>query len=179
MQFDFNLGNINSKYLYPIWEERDNYEIVKYSNNSNLCFVYFSSNGVYFPNEVDVFNKMIINENRFEWKHLNNTVNSKIGKAIFIRDVFKNFYITGINSNINSIDNLLDFLRKETEGYDVYTIGSSAGGYMAMLAGSLLQVKRIYSFSGQFDISSEDVSSYPLIELMRKQIVMLVVNVLL
>ena len=84
MQFDFNLGNINSKYIYPIWEKKDNYEIVKYSNNSNLCFVYFSSNGVYFPNEVDVFNKMIINENRFEWKHLNNTVNSKIGKAIWL-----------------------------------------------------------------------------------------------
>lgn len=118
-------------------------EINEHSNN-NICAVYFSSNGIYADTEKD-FEYAIIQKNRFEWK---NTRINNAKKSIFLRDINKNFYIDGINSTINNIDKVIDFLRKETKGYDIVTIGSSAGGYMAIVAGVLLQAKCVYSFCG-------------------------------
>jgi len=45
-------------------------------------------------------------------------------------------------------------LRHETIGSVVYTIGSSAGGYAAVLFGVQLKAQRIYSFNGKFELES-------------------------
>ena len=42
----------------------------------------------------------------------------RASKHIFVRDVFKTWYITGINSKINNVPLLAELLRKETEGYE-------------------------------------------------------------
>lgn len=169
MNYDFNIGNISSSLIYPIWEKRCNYKIIENNNDSDICIIFFSSNGVYYPNEPEVFEKIIINEDRYEWENLANTVSSKVKKIFFLRDVFKNFYITGINKDINCIDGIVDFLKKHTENLNVYTVGSSAGGYAATIVGMKLNAKKIFSFSGQFDISKENIINYPLIELLRNE----------
>ena len=46
----------------------------------------------------------------------------------------------------------MDFLRKETEGYDIITIGSSAGGYASALFGTLLHAKIVLAFSPQITL---------------------------
>ena len=51
---------------------------------------------------------------------------------------------------MNTIPLLLEWLKKETRGYEVYTVGSSAGGYAAVLFGYSLNAERIISFNGQF-----------------------------
>lgn len=135
-----------------IWNQAyqlDNYEIV-YDNrclktdNKKICAIYFSSSGIYYPNTENELKKCILEKNYYEWKK------HKIQRAykhIYVRDVSKNFYVIGINHCINSIDSLIDFLRDETEGYEIITIGSSGGAYMAALAGLLLDAKTAYCFS--------------------------------
>lgn len=56
------------------------------------------------------------------------------------------------------------FLQKETIGYDVITIGSSAGGYAATLYGCQLNAKRVYVFNPQFEILSLLRNSNPRID---------------
>jgi hypothetical protein len=129
----------------------DNYLIIVDEKNSaeetQICAVYFASNYIYYPNTADSFQKAILNKNRFEWWNLKHP---KATKHIFIRDIYKQWYLHGINNKINSLEKLADFLEKEIRGYTSYFIGSSAGGYAAVLLGSLLNVNRVYAFNNQF-----------------------------
>jgi len=116
-------------------------------SDSKICAIYFSSNFIYYPNNEDSFLTSIFDKNRFEWWNLRHP---KACKHIFIRDVYKQWYLHGINDELDSIEKLSDFLKEEIEGFDSYFIGSSAGGYAAVLLGSMLNAKRIYTFNNQF-----------------------------
>lgn len=144
--------------MFDIWNQRitvaeeayrlDNYRI-EYNNavNNNECVLYFSSNNIWFPNTEEAFRKSIVENNRYEW----NRNPYRIGKKnIYLRDIFKSWYVQGINDEINSVDAIIDWLRKETAGYEVVCIGSSAGGYMAALVGIMLKAKLVFAFSAQF-----------------------------
>lgn len=135
--------------IYDFYSHNRNYEILDLKQDDDRCFIYFSSNSIYAPNTREAFEQKLIRENRFDWK--NNIVTSS-RKAIFIRDILKTWYIKGINSEINSIEKILEFLKQETKGLRVTCVGSSAGGYAATLFGSLLEAERVFNFSGQFSL---------------------------
>jgi hypothetical protein len=139
-QFDINK-------MIEVYTEYPNYKILNFDNHSNKCVIYFSSNGLYYPNTNHVFEREIIKKNRFEWEK---NILKSAKKVIFIRDITKQWYLTGINSEINTIGKLFSFLHQETLGLEVICVGGSAGGYAATLFGSLLKAKCIFNFSGQF-----------------------------
>lgn len=134
----------------PVWESaysQNNYEIeydYAEGTDSNICAIYFSSSGIYYPNIEEELKKRVIDDDYYEWKK---TKIKRARKHIFVRDVAKNFYVIGISKRISSIDALMDFLKEETEGYEIITLGSSGGAYMAVLAGVLLESKCIFCFS--------------------------------
>lgn len=132
-----------------------NYIIKKTDSPSNICYVFFSSNGLYKENNDAEILQSVVESKRFEWLSIssNKKIISNARKMIFVRDLRKIFYQKGINNEINSIPKLADFLNKETKGLDVYLVGSSAGGYIALLLSSLINgVKRVYSFGGCVDL---------------------------
>jgi hypothetical protein len=156
---------VDSEIVQNVYKNNDNY-LVSYDkdcSNKNTCAVYFSSNDIYFPNTEDTFKKRIVDKNFFEWY---GTRIKNVYKHILIRDVHKQWYLSGINQYINSPEKLLDFLKKETEHYTLTTMGSSAGGYAAVLYGSLLQAKKAIVFNAQFEIktllnsSSSDINPF-------------------
>lgn len=116
------------------------------SGDKNLCVIYCSSNNIYYPDSDDVFEKVIFENDRFEWK--NNMVQAAY-KNIFIRDIYKAWYTNGISDEVKSIEELIDFLKKETEGYNIVTIGNSAGGHCAIMLGAALNAVRVIVFSPQ------------------------------
>ena len=131
----------------------DNY-IIEYSKTNekdNFCAIYFSSHNIYYPNNKFNFEKNITKRNKFEWY---NTRINVASKNIFLRDLKKQWYLNGINNQIDSVDKIYDFLKKETEGYKTIMIGSSAGGFAAVLLGSKLNSEYILSFNGQFFLSN-------------------------
>lgn len=142
----------DSDIVNQVYKENDNY-IIEYNEagDKKYCAIYFSSNDIYYPNSEDIFRKRIVEKNFFEWY---NTRIEKAYKHIFVRDVFKQWYLCGINSKINTQEKLFDFLKEETKGYKTINIGSSAGGYAAILYGSLLDVEKILAFNPQFEIDS-------------------------
>lgn len=146
----------NYNYVYSL----DNYIIDK-KRDSGICVIYCSSSGLYYPNtEKEFVNAFIKRADKFEWR--NNRIR-KADKSIWIRDITKEFYVRGINNRISSIEQLLDFLGEETKGYEVITVGSSGGGYIATLIGCVLHAKRVYCFSGFFDLNIIDKETWPLV----------------
>lgn len=134
------------------YHSQDNYTIAYHAAApKEYCVVYFSSNDLYYPNTENSFKESIVQKNRYEWYR--NRINYG-HKHIFIRDIMKQWYLQGINSRINSPDKLADFIRKEAEGYKLILLGSSAGGFISVILGQMLQAERIYSFNGQFEILS-------------------------
>jgi hypothetical protein len=143
-------SQFNISKLFQVYSQEKNYEILDFDNHDKRCIVYFSSNGLYYPNQDRIFEKEIIIRNRFEWKK--NIVTS-VGRIIFVRDITKQWYLTGINAQINTIDKLYEFLVEQTKGLEVICVGSSAGGFAATLFGCLLQASCVFNFSGQFSIN--------------------------
>lgn len=139
----------DSEIVNDIYKNENNYLIdeTAYEDEDKYCCIYFSSNDIYFPNREDVFKKRITENNAFEWY---GTRVKKASKHIFLRDIKKQWYLSGINKEINTIEKLTQFLKKETEGYRVITLGSSAGGYASVLLGSFLNAEYMLSFNGQF-----------------------------
>ena len=146
---------------FDIWRNRepiaeqaydlDNYMIIQ-KKNDGVCVIYCSSNDIWYPNERDVFEKRIFVENRFEWENIRY---QNAGKEIFVRDIYKSWYVTGINSRIDSMDKLLDWLRKETEGYEIVVVGSSAGGYLASIISLNLNISHAIVFSPQYFLKNK------------------------
>lgn len=143
---------VDSDIVQQVYNEQDNF-LIEYDNqgDKNWCAIYFCSNDIYYPNTEEIFRKRIVEKNFFEWYHLRI---KKAYKHIFVRDIFKQWYLMGINAKINTPKKLTEFLQKETEKYNIVTIGSSAGGYAAILYGSLLNAKYVLAFNPQFEIKS-------------------------
>ena len=83
------------------------------------------------------------------FQHVNLLKNCK-SDILFIRDISDAWYNKGLKYLTNDIDTTVIFLKKLTKDYtDILTLGSSSGGYAALLFGSLLNVKKILAFSPQ------------------------------
>lgn len=143
----------DSEVVNEVYVNQNNY-LIEYNPNAteNYCVLYFASNDLYYPNNEVAFYEQLAKKNRFEW-YGNRVLFGK--KHIFIRDIKKQWYLTGINATIDTPEKLTEFLRKETEGYKVIALGSSAGGFASILHGQRINAERIYSFNGQFEVLSQ------------------------
>ena len=139
---------------------KNNYLVEESEKQGDICAIYFSSAGIYFPNTEEQFINSFITNDKYEWFDNRLLVASK---HIFVRDVAKQFYISGINYEVNSIDKLIDLLKRLTKGYEIITVGSSAGAYMATVAGMTLNAKAIFCFSGYFNLRLLDQKVWPYI----------------
>lgn len=109
-----------------VYTRGKNYRI-DYSDEKgrDVVAVYVSSNALFYPHTPEVFREAVMEKYRYEWTRM------KIRRAqkhIFIRDVYKQWYATGINAEINSIDKLIDWLKDEVKGYKCLIISGSSGG---------------------------------------------------
>lgn len=129
----------------------DNYIMIDYPNESETTAIYFSGNAIFYPDTYETAYKRLVEENRFEW--LNNNIPT-VRRAIFLRDIHKCWYVKGINSRIDSLEKLAEFIDNNSyindagEKHCVF-VGNSAGGYAATLIGTLLHGDCIFSFAGQ------------------------------
>lgn len=141
---------------------KQNYLIELTEQEEEYTTIYFSSCGIFDGSDIEVFKSKIIEKNTFEFYK---TRIKKASKHIFIRDLRHKWYAEGINKEINSIESMLEFLKQETKGSKIITLGSSAGGYAAVLFGILLNAEHIFSFSGQFVIPEVNNNYSSLIDL--------------
>lgn len=144
---------IDDAFIRKIYETTENFYVEDVAPDGDV-YIFFSSHGLYFPTTVDEFKKQVVQGDKYEWVNIskNNHLRAKASKFIFIRDIYKNWCLHGINSHCNSLNDLATLLVKYTEGKDIITIGSSAGGYMAIAVGCMLNAKTIFAFSPQISL---------------------------
>ena len=146
-----NMPNIE-KVLNELYQ-KDNFRIIDTPCSRNKetpkrAVIYFSTNDIFKEGDWNDLNHKIIQNDRYEF-HRNLLKNAD--RHIFVRDLLHLWYLKGINTQINSIPKLAKFLKEQTKGYEVTTIGLSVGGFIAMLIGSLINAKMVICFSGIFD----------------------------
>ncbi len=153
MNDKFDPWSTDNKMLGEVYQQ-DNFECVDTGVESEWCYIMFSSNGLYYPDTQEVFEEQIVRKNRFEWKWVvqNSPIPRRAARIIYVRDIHKIWYTYGISAKADTIDKTLQLLKKLTENYKVVTVGSSAGGYMAVLAAIKLQARYCLNFSGQYKI---------------------------
>jgi hypothetical protein len=150
----FHLKGINFVY------KKKNYKIINNKIFSkDRIFIFFSGNGLYYPNTNEVFKKIIINQDRYEWFGISKNIDCK--KIIFVRDIHKYWYFKGINNKINTINKLITMLRCETKNSpEVICVGSSAGGHMASIISSYIKNSYVLNFAGQFNLKPMNFFNY-------------------
>ena len=148
----------NSKLIDSVYNNNKNYKIIETKAKTGKIIVFFSSNAIYYPNDEETFTKRIIEENYYDWTHISKhkLIRKNFEKIVFVRDVYKQWYVKGINKDINDIDSLVEFVKSITKGYKVTTVGSSAGGYIASLVGCQIGAERIINNSGQYNLDKCD-----------------------
>ena len=103
-----------------LWKayEGDNYKIVltpKHPEGEQTAVVYFSSNGLWFSGKNSFYDR-ILQRDYYEWQK------NQIEDAdahIWLRDLFCCFYYYGINTQIDSIEKIRDFLSQLLKGCSV------------------------------------------------------------
>jgi predicted esterase YcpF (UPF0227 family) len=144
-------NHITSSEVQDYYNNNSNYKIVSNNNSNDTTIVYCSSNGIYFPNDYETFNNTIVKRNRYEWSKSDNQFKNA-NKIIYIRDVYKQWYLKGINKDINSFEKIANLIRKEHTNKKLILVGISAGGYIAIILGLMLNADAVYSFAGQFTL---------------------------
>ena len=67
-----------------------NYRIDYDSNNKGCVAIYISSNGIFYPDTVECFERTIFEKDRYEFTKLKI---KRADKHIFIRDIYKHWYV--------------------------------------------------------------------------------------
>ena len=73
------------KIVQNVYENCDNYIIKNTNPKSKVCLIFFSGNGLYYPNEENEFINKIIKKNRFEWENISSN-------KVFYRETGKNIF---------------------------------------------------------------------------------------
>jgi len=147
MSYQFDLKALSSA------REMKNYKVVdNCKSKSGRCAVFFSSNGLYYPNTEDNIKKTI-RRDYYEWSRL---AIEDFERVIYVRDVYKQWYVRGINETVSSLHLLGDLIQELTRGYQTTLIGSSAGGYAAIKISEKLDCSTlVIAFSPYFTLQYE------------------------
>ena len=156
-----NMSIVSGKIFEAAYRKKNYCIIDDPAISDGYCAIFFSSAGIYYPNTEEALRKNILVEDRYEWW------NAKIpfvSRYIFVRDIAKAFYMWGINKDNPDIEHVISMLKEMTNGYKVITIGSSAGGYMAVLAGCVLEnCEYVLDFSGFYNLFVLNDEQWPLV----------------
>ena len=139
--------NRQEEFIKQFYDTKKNFKVEDNprAEDPDLAVIYFSSLGIY----TDENYMKALTSDYYEF-HRNPI--RRAGRHIYVRDVCRAFYLNGINSNCNNLDKLLNLLKDYTKNYRIVTIGVSAGGYMAMLAGAILRAEYTISESGMITL---------------------------
>jgi len=148
---DFNSIEEARKYVHDTY---DNILMEDVHPDGEYCYIFFSSNGICDEDPIEKYTQALIEKGKYEWTSIAGAVkkHKSTGRCIYVRDVYKCFYIHGVSARYDSIDKTVERLRELTADRDhkIVTIGISSGGYMSVICGIRLNAYKIFNISGQY-----------------------------
>lgn len=153
----YNFPWNNSIVVEQVYKGKDNYKIVETGTKNSKMLIVFSGNSLYTPNTEESFFRIIVKNDRYEWQNVvkDKRIKKYYSKIVLVRDIYKQWYVNGISSRINSIGKLIEFIKKISHGYMVTVCGCSAGGYIATIVGASIKADKIFNFSGQYTVEDQ------------------------
>jgi len=140
---------ISNALVLDAWRRGPNWLEVPGENPEGPVYIYFSSNGIYFPNTEEVFLEKIGKQDRYEF------LKSRCPDAslhVFVRDVHKQWYVRGVSREMPTFNSVIEFLDLRYKGRDLVTVGVSAGGVAAIVAGVKLSAIRAIAICPQLHL---------------------------
>ena len=122
--------------------------------NKNICFIKKNeSNPVLITFQGFSRSVLINNKNSLPFYMLNSLTESQLNiNIIFVRDIEQCWYLTGYNGESTHNDFYIDIRKIINDNFKksrIITIGQSAGGFGALLFGTLLNADKIITFVPQ------------------------------
>lgn len=82
----------------------------------------------------------------------------KTADRLFVRDLHRHMYHSGIEDATHSVDESVGYLREKMRGYRrVVFMGVSSGGYAAILYGSLVHASAVVAFIPQTRLEKKEI----------------------
>jgi hypothetical protein len=150
----FQLDDANE--MLNHYYNNDNFKVINGMAKNGKCLLFCSSNGIYFPNDVETFRHKIICNDFYDWSRVGSYCVEYVERIIFIRDVRKMFYVTGINNRYDTIDKVIGLLKDYARGYQLVVAGGSAGAYMATILGVQLKASFVICQGGFWDLYKDN-----------------------
>jgi len=126
----------------------ENNSVIEIIKDAQILVVSFSGNGL----------NNIGNLPTFEFKNFLTSTFPSIS-LLFLKDNNVAWYNKGIENISSDVESTLIFLRKKISAFEkVIFIGSSSGGYAAILFGSLLNVNMVIAFRPQTLVSEKFIN---------------------
>jgi hypothetical protein len=146
----------NEQFSLPVvalaYEQGHNVKVVDLKTRGNV-YIFFSSHALYHPNTAAEAHKVLFTKDRYEWAR---TTPSNAARIIYVRDVWKQWYLLGTSQQVETPDSLTEKLRHLSSGFgDIVCVGVSAGAFAAVWHGTRLRARHIFSFAGQADLTLE------------------------
>lgn len=139
--------------MWNAYDTLPNYRIDYDSSDKGCVAIYISSNGIFYPDTVECFNKTIFDKDRYEFTKLKI---KRADKHIFIRDIYKHWYVDGLNRTMDSVDKIVDWLKCEVADFkEIVVVGISGGGYLSALLAPKIKASIVINMNGQWDLSKE------------------------
>ena len=143
LKYILNELDLNEKSSESPWGEEDDYYLE--DNGQKTLIVFFASDGI---SSIDV--------PRFNFFNLFKEIKSF--DKLYLRDLKRNYFIDGLGGTTNNFLETKNFIKEiiSSKCYEtVLSVGSSSGGYAAILFGNLLKFKKVVVFNPQTVLTSE------------------------
>ena len=167
VRINFLKGQYDDKEKISLWGKYDDYFFEDCGGSSLI--ISFGSNGRRMDDEENI--------PLFNFRNILTPL--KDYDKLFLRDMDRKYYLTGLKTSAPSIKDLADLILsiKKSKPYKhVVTIGASSGGYGAILYGNLIEADYIVAFNPQTVISSEketiikdNIFTVPICKMLRNQ----------
>lgn len=149
----FNNAETNDM-LNKCYASSDNFK--ERRNGSRVLYIFFSSQGLWNRSDPATFENRVNRDDHYDFYNVTQTefFARKKYDQLFVRDIYLSWYAYGISEKVPTQAALTDFLSEKASAYDeVVTVGSSAGGYAAILFGAKIGADRIFVFGPQNDLA--------------------------
>ena len=144
----YRLGKYDEgeNYANNLWSDFDDYFYE--DNKSDILLISFGSMGAkaFDEDRIPSFNFYRLFEN------------DKSFDKLFIRDIKREFYLTGLKNTTKNFQETIDLIKELTSVKNyrkIVAIGASAGGFAAILYGQLLNFSKVIAFNPQTVLSIE------------------------
>ena len=104
--------------LFNKYYGKDNYRVEEIDRRIKRCLICFSSHAIWYPFTKRAFIKYIVKEDRYEFANIlkDKKIRKNIGRIIYVRDLYREWYVKGINHCQDCIEKVVAKMAELTRG---------------------------------------------------------------